>query len=63
MNLWRCTRRMLVYTDDPKYHNATFGEIMQLDCETQPKYFEMGHVFWIRVSLLLLNPTQDVDAD
>lgn len=54
MNLWRCTRRMLVYTDDPKYHNATFGEIMQLDCETQPKYFEMEHVFWIRVSLLLL---------
>jgi hypothetical protein len=50
MNLWRCTRRMLVYTDDPKYHNASFGEVMQLDCETRPKYFEMEHVFWIRVS-------------
>ncbi|CEJ54271.1 hypothetical protein PMG11_00590 [Penicillium brasilianum] len=50
MNLWRCTRRMLVYTDDPKYHNASFGEVMQLDCETRPKYFEMEHVFWIRLS-------------
>lgn len=50
MNLWRCTRRMLVYTDDPKYHNASFGEIMQLDCETRPKYFEMEHVFWVRLS-------------
>ncbi|KAJ5364119.1 uncharacterized protein N7496_009832 [Penicillium cataractarum] len=50
MNLWRCTRRMLVYTDDPRYHNASFGEIMQLDCETRPKYFEMEHVFWIRLS-------------
>ncbi|KAJ5586966.1 uncharacterized protein N7459_002731 [Penicillium hispanicum] len=50
MNLWRCTRRMLVYTDDPKYRNATFAEIMQLDWETQPKYFDMEHVFWIRLS-------------
>ncbi|KAJ5085833.1 hypothetical protein N7532_010604 [Penicillium argentinense] len=50
VNLWRCTRRMLVYTDDPKYHNASFAEIMQLDNETQPKYFDMEHVFWIRLS-------------
>lgn len=50
MNLWRCTRRMLVYTDDPKYRNASFGDIMQLDCDTRPKYFEMEHVFWVRLS-------------
>lgn len=55
MNLWRCTRRMLVHTDDPKYENASFGEVMQLDCETRPKYFEMEHVFWIRVSGTLLS--------
>lgn len=23
---------------------------MQLDCETRPKYFEMEHIFWIRLS-------------
>lgn len=50
MNLWRCTRRMLVYTDDPKFNDASFGDVMQLDCDTRPKYFEMEHVFWIRVS-------------
>ena len=49
-NLWRCTRRHLVPTDDPKYRDASFGEIMQLDHETEPKYFGMEHVFWIRVS-------------
>jgi len=41
---------MLVYTDDPKYRNASFGDIMQLDCDTRPKYFEMEHVFWVRLS-------------
>ncbi|KAJ5894125.1 hypothetical protein N7495_005816 [Penicillium taxi] len=50
MNLWRCSRRMLVYTDDPKYSDASFGDIMQLNCETRPKYFEMEHIFWIRLS-------------
>lgn len=50
LNLWRCTRRMLVYTDDPKFNDASFGDVMQLDCDTRPKYFEMEHVFWIRVS-------------
>lgn len=54
MNLWRCTRRMLVYTDDPKINDASFGDIMQLDCDTRPKYFEMEHVFWIRVSVSVL---------
>ncbi|KAJ5636571.1 uncharacterized protein N7484_009884 [Penicillium longicatenatum] len=49
-NLWRCTRRHLVHTDDPKYRDASFGEIMQLDSETEPKYFGMEHVFWIRLS-------------
>lgn len=53
MNLWRCTRRMLVYTDDPKYNHASFGDVMQLDCDTRPKYFEMEHVFWIRVSAFI----------
>ncbi|KAJ5678222.1 uncharacterized protein N7477_003855 [Penicillium maclennaniae] len=49
-NLWRCTRRMLVHTDDPRYRNASFGEIMQLVDQTRPKYEEMEHVFWIRLS-------------
>ncbi|KAJ5654384.1 hypothetical protein N7490_001387 [Penicillium lividum] len=49
-NLWRCTRRHLVHTDDPKYRDASFGDIMQLDSETEPKYFGMEHVFWIRLS-------------
>jgi hypothetical protein len=49
-NLWRCTRRMLVYTDDPRYSNASFGDIMQLVDQTRPKYEEMEHVFWIRLS-------------
>ncbi|KAJ5934420.1 hypothetical protein N7466_003967 [Penicillium verhagenii] len=49
-NLWRCTRRHLVHTDDPKYRDASFGEIMRLDSETEPKYFAMEHVFWIRLS-------------
>jgi len=53
-NLWRCTRRMLVYTDDPKYRDATFADVMKLDCETRPKYEDMEHVFWIRVSLAFL---------
>lgn len=54
-NLWRCTRRMLVYTDDPKHHNASFGDIMKLDHETRPKYEDMEHVFWIRVSVAPLS--------
>ncbi|KAJ5629220.1 hypothetical protein N7528_002877 [Penicillium herquei] len=49
-NLWRCTRRHLVASDEPKYRDASFGEIMQLDSETEPKYFGMEHVFWIRLS-------------
>ena len=53
-NLWRCTRRMLVHTDDPRYRNASFGEIMQLVDQTRPKYEEMEHVFWIRVSLAII---------
>ncbi|KAK4923517.1 hypothetical protein LTR66_016517 [Elasticomyces elasticus] len=29
---------------------SSFGQVMQQDCETRPKYFDMEHVFWIRLS-------------
>ncbi|KAJ9315778.1 hypothetical protein DTO271D3_4034 [Paecilomyces variotii] len=50
MNLWRVTRRILVQADDSDFLNLSFGEIMQKDCETRPKYFDMEHVFWVRLS-------------
>ncbi|KAF7172799.1 hypothetical protein CNMCM5623_004935 [Aspergillus felis] len=49
-NLWRVTRRMLVQGDDKDFMSSSFGQIMQKDCETRPKYFDMEHVFWIRLS-------------
>ena len=48
VNLWRVTRRMLNYTES--LADSSIGQVMQQDCETRPKYFEMEHVFWIRVS-------------
>ncbi|KAL1849697.1 hypothetical protein Plec18170_007218 [Paecilomyces lecythidis] len=50
MNLWRVTRRILVQADDSDFLNLSFGQIMQKDCETRPKYFDMEHVFWVRLS-------------
>ncbi|KAJ5774351.1 hypothetical protein N7457_009247 [Penicillium paradoxum] len=50
MNLWRVTRRMLIYTDDDGFQESSVGQIMQRDCDTRPKYFQMEHVFWIRLS-------------
>jgi hypothetical protein len=52
MNLWRVTRRMLTHAEEYGTHGSTIGNIMQKDCDTRPKYFEMEHVFWIRVSHL-----------
>jgi hypothetical protein len=49
MNLWRVTRRMLVQADDADFMNSSFGQIMQKDSETRPKYFDMEHVFWVKV--------------
>ncbi|OXN26063.1 hypothetical protein CDV57_05446 [Aspergillus fumigatus] len=49
-NLWRVTRRMLVQGDDMDFMNSSFGQIMQKDCETRPKYFDMEHVFWVKLS-------------
>ncbi|RHZ58101.1 hypothetical protein CDV55_101809 [Aspergillus turcosus] len=49
-NLWRVTRRMLVQGDDMDFMSSSFGQIMQKDCETRPKYFDMEHVFWVRLS-------------
>jgi hypothetical protein len=56
-NLWRVTRRVLVQGDDKDFMSSSFGQIMQKDCETRPKYFDMEHVFWIRVRHLPLRPT------
>lgn len=50
MNLWRVTRRILVQADDAEFLVSSFGEIMQKDFETRPKYFEMEHVFWVKLS-------------
>ncbi|KAI9931856.1 hos4 protein [Aspergillus wentii] len=50
INLWRVTRRMLVQADEAEFHNSSFGQVMQKDCETRPKYFDMEHVFWVRLS-------------
>lgn len=52
MNLWRVTRRMLIYTDDDGFQESSVGQVMQRDCDTRPKYFQMEHVFWVRVSLV-----------
>ncbi|KAJ5130933.1 uncharacterized protein N7515_006972 [Penicillium bovifimosum] len=49
-NLWRVTRRMLIYTDDQGFQESSVGQVMQRDCDTRPKYFGMEHVFWIRLS-------------
>ncbi|KAJ5276478.1 hypothetical protein N7524_002631 [Penicillium chrysogenum] len=50
VNLWRVTRRMLTHTDDVGFQSSSIAQIMQKDCDTRPKYFEMEHVFWIRLS-------------
>lgn len=49
MNLWRVTRRMLVQADDADFMNSSFGQVMQKDSEARPKYFDMEHVFWVKV--------------
>jgi len=49
-NLWRVTRRMLVPADDTELAGS-MGQVMQKDCATRPKYFEMQHVFWVKVRL------------
>ncbi|ODM23843.1 hypothetical protein SI65_01433 [Aspergillus cristatus] len=48
-NLWRVTRRMLVPADDTELAGS-MGQVMQKDCATRPKYFEMEHVFWVKLS-------------
>ncbi|RAQ50781.1 ankyrin repeat protein [Aspergillus flavus] len=50
MNLWRVTRRMLVQADDADFMNSSFGQVMQKDSEARPKYFDMEHVFWVKLS-------------
>ncbi|KAL1971131.1 hypothetical protein VTN77DRAFT_82 [Rasamsonia byssochlamydoides] len=47
MNLWRVTRRILIQSDDSE---ASFGQVIQKDGETRLKYFDMEHVFWVRLS-------------
>ncbi|KAE8349435.1 hypothetical protein BDV28DRAFT_151891 [Aspergillus coremiiformis] len=49
-NLWRVTRRMLVQADDADFMSSSFGQVMQKDTETRPKYFDMEHVFWVKLS-------------
>ncbi|OJJ47658.1 hypothetical protein ASPZODRAFT_158581 [Penicilliopsis zonata CBS 506.65] len=50
MNLWRVTRRVLVQADESEFHNSSFGEIMQKDCEARRKYLDMKTVFWVKLS-------------
>ncbi|PYH79979.1 hypothetical protein BO82DRAFT_393517 [Aspergillus uvarum CBS 121591] len=49
-NLWRVTRRMLVQADEIEFLSSSFGQIMQRDSEARPKYFDMEHVFWLKLS-------------
>ncbi|KAL4896659.1 hypothetical protein BDV59DRAFT_111144 [Aspergillus ambiguus] len=50
MNLWRVTRRMLVQAEDTEFLGSSFEQVMQKDNETRPKYFDMEHVFWVKLS-------------
>jgi hypothetical protein len=50
LNLWRVTRRILVQADDSDFMGSSFGQVILKDGETRPKYFDMEHVFWVRVS-------------
>lgn len=50
LNLWRVTRRILVQGDDTELPCSSFGEVIQRDGETRPKYFGMEHIFWVRLS-------------
>ncbi|RAK99048.1 putative histone deacetylase complex subunit (Hos4) [Aspergillus ibericus CBS 121593] len=50
MNLWRVTRRMLVQAEETEFLSSSFEQIMQKDSEARPKYFEMEHVFWVKLS-------------
>lgn len=51
-NLWRVTRRMLV-ADDLDLPGSSLGQVLQKDSVTRPKYFDMEHVFWVKVSQVL----------
>lgn len=48
-NLWRVTRRMLI-ADDLDLPGSSLGQVLQKDSVTRPKYFDMEHVFWVKVS-------------
>lgn len=50
LNLWRVTRRILVQGDDMEVPSSSFGEVIQRDGETRPKYFGMEHIFWVKLS-------------
>ncbi|RMJ21857.1 ankyrin repeat protein [Aspergillus sp. HF37] len=50
MDLWRVTRRMLDGTDENAIMDSSLGNSAQKDCETQPRYFGMEHVFWVKLS-------------
>lgn len=49
LNLWRVTRRILLV--DESEAPETFGQVIRKDEETRPKYFDMEHVFWVKVRL------------
>ncbi|OKL60332.1 hypothetical protein UA08_04197 [Talaromyces atroroseus] len=50
LNLWRVTRRILVQGDDIDMPCSSFGQVIQKDGETRPKYFGMEHIFWVKMS-------------
>jgi hypothetical protein len=51
LNLWRVTRRILAQADESDFVGSSFGQVFVKDGETRPKYFDMEHVFWVRVCL------------
>ena len=36
--------------DDISFIDSSLGEVMQKDSQTRPKYFDMKHIFWVKVS-------------
>lgn len=50
MSIWRVTRRMLAEAEKPTPLNSNVRALIAMDEETRIKFFDMEHLFWIRLS-------------
>ncbi|KZF22200.1 hypothetical protein L228DRAFT_148119 [Xylona heveae TC161] len=48
--IWRVARRMLAESDEPTPLNSSIQGLAKLDAATAAKFFDMKHVFWIKLS-------------